>query len=198
MKKMMASILSLVLVLVLVGCASKPNETTNTSIMSDENAVKERTVESISALFEENGYRTNYENVEHFILSGEQYVLYLDEDKLLSIYKYNTPDDALADANCVNKDGYSTDVMCIDWISTPHFFLCDNLILQYTGTDETILAILTDLCGEQFAGGDIADVPPFSYEEDPQIYRENDLGIKYNSFQNTSKSEVNEEFGYGM
>lgn len=132
----------------------------NVPIETNKPKESKRTVESISTLFEENGYYTKCENTENFILSGEQYVLFLDKDfdKLISIYVYETTDDAQADAKSVNQDGYSTDsIVCIDWISTPHFFLCDNLILQYTGTDKTILAILTDLCGEQFAGGDVAE-----------------------------------------
>lgn len=138
------------------------NLTQAENVPVETNTPKElkRTVESISTLFEENGYYTKCENTENFILSGEQYVLFLDKDfdKLISIYVYETTDDAQADAKSVNQDGYSTDsIVCIDWISTPHFFLCDNLILQYTGTDKTILAILTDLCGEQFAGGDVAE-----------------------------------------
>lgn len=190
MKKRMALVLSLAFMAVSVGCAGRSDGTSNVNITSNEEPEKGSTVETISVLFEEKGYRTKYEKVEHFILSGDQYILFLDEDKQLSIYRYDTAVDARKDANNLNKDGYSTNVAHIDWVSTPHFFLYDNLILQYIGTDETILTILTDLCGEQFAGGDIANVPAFSYQEDLQIYRENDPGIKCDGFQNTSESEV--------
>jgi hypothetical protein len=166
MKKRIVSVLLMAFVLISIGFVIRSDETSNATIASSKEPEKRSTVESISALFEESGYSTKCEEVAPHILSGNQYVLFLDEDKLFSIYEYDTPDDAQKDADRVNKDGYSTDVACIDWVSTPHFFLCDNLILQYTGTDEAILAILTDLCGEQFAGGDITDLPALSYEED--------------------------------
>ncbi len=39
-----------------------------------------------------------------------------------------------------------------DWIDTPHFFLCDNIILLYLGNDEITKTVFTDKCGPQFAG----------------------------------------------
>ena len=160
MKKIIALFFTLTCLLGIVSCAGKPNETSDKGNVPNEELVSKNTVESISKLFEENGYYTKCEYDESFILSGDRYALLLDDDfnKLVSIYSYETADDAQADAKGVSQDGYSTtNAVCIDWISTPHFFLYDNLILQYTGTDKTILAILTDLCGEQFAGGDITE-----------------------------------------
>lgn len=160
MKKMIALFFMLICLLETVSCTGETNETSDMGILSNEGLEPRKAVESISKLFEENGYYTKYENVEHFILTGDRYALFLDEDfgKLVSIYSYETADDAQADAKGVSQDGYSTtNAVCIDWISTPHFFLYNNLILQYTGTDKSILAILTDLCGEQFAGGDITE-----------------------------------------
>lgn len=156
MKKIIALVFTLACLLGMVGCAARTNEVSDMGDVSHEESEPENAVGSISELFEKNGYRTKCESVENIILSGEQYALFLDEnfDKLVSIYSYETADDAQADAKRINQDGCSTDVItCIDWVSTPHFFLYDNLILQYTGTDGSILAILTDLCGEQFAGG---------------------------------------------
>ena len=42
----------------------------------------------------------------------------------------------------------------VEWKSIPHFYLYNNLIIQYIGTDRDILNLLTNLCGNQFAGGD--------------------------------------------
>lgn len=42
--------------------------------------------------------------------------------------------------------------MIVDWISEPHFFLYENLLVQYIGTDETILQKLQEICGTQIAG----------------------------------------------
>lgn len=41
----------------------------------------------------------------------------------------------------------------LEWKDVPHFYRQNNLILQYVGTDETILNLLTELYGEPFAGG---------------------------------------------
>lgn len=35
-----------------------------------------------------------------------------------------------------------------------------------------------------------ADVPAFSYAETLQVYKENDPGVKYDGFQNTSESKI--------
>ncbi len=58
--------------------------------------------------------------------------------------------------NCVimaDTDGEIASMTNIDWASVPHYYLYDNMIVQYVGLDEEILALLSEFCGEQFAGG---------------------------------------------
>jgi hypothetical protein len=39
----------------------------------------------------------------------------------------------------------------IDWIAPPHFYQYGSVIALYLGEDAATLAVLTDLCGAQFA-----------------------------------------------
>lgn len=39
-----------------------------------------------------------------------------------------------------------------EWIDTPHFFRCTNLIILYLGNDAKVFSALTTECGPQFAG----------------------------------------------
>ena len=78
------------------------------------------------------------------------------EENAVTVYVYKTADEAQKDAGCITADGFGVDYMGsgirVEWVAEPHFFLYQNVIVQYVGTDRTILTALQDLCGEQLAG----------------------------------------------
>ena len=157
MKRCMGRLLLIVCVIVLSGCGK------NNAAETETNSERESTVEDISALFTEEGYSVECESVEQQILSGERYRVVLDGDldKQVVIYVYDNSEAAVTDSKCIDSSGFSvvlTDgdmatATNIEWISVPHFYLHDNMIVQYVGLDENILALLSEFCGEQFAGG---------------------------------------------
>ena len=159
MKRYIGLLLTIVCVTALNGCGK------NNAAETETNSGMESTVEDISALFTEKGYSVECKSVEQQILSGERYRIVLDSDldKQVVVYVYDNSEKAAVEAgyidesgNCVimtDTDGEITSTTNIDWASVPHYYLYDNMIVQYVGLDEEILALLSEFCGEQFAGG---------------------------------------------
>ncbi len=78
----------------------------------------------------------------------------------LQAYVYDDPALAAADAQRVQPDtsarwtepdGRETTATFV-WVAPPHFFQEGRVFVLYAGTDQTVLAILTELLGPQFAG----------------------------------------------
>lgn len=78
----------------------------------------------------------------------------------LQAYVYDDPVLAAADAKGVQPD---TSVRWTEpdgremtakfaWVAPPHFFQEGRVLVLYAGTDQTVLSILTELLGPQFAG----------------------------------------------
>ena len=77
-------------------------------------------------------------------------------DEIISIYEYASNDDMEEDSKYIDKGGCNISVpskaVKISWISSPHFYKKDTLIIQYTGEDEQILEFLYENYGAEFAG----------------------------------------------
>jgi hypothetical protein len=85
-----------------------------------------------------------------FSVPGKVLVLNGEE---IQVYEYPAPEAAQADAGNVSVDGSSVGATMVDWISTPHFFRTENIILIYVGVNQDVLQVLQSLLGSQFAGG---------------------------------------------
>lgn len=159
MKRYMGLLLMIVCVIALNGCNK------NNAAETETNSRMEGAVEDISALFTEKGYSVECESVEQQILSGERYRVVLDGDldKQIVVYVYDNSEEASTDAGYIDEsgeyvivtDGEMATRTDIEWTSVPHYYLHDNMIVQYVGLDENILALLSQFCGEQFAGGNM-------------------------------------------
>jgi hypothetical protein len=55
------------------------------------------------------------------------------------------------DAARIRPDG-SVETAVVEWIAPPHFFRTERLLVLYVGSDATVLKLLTELLGPQFAG----------------------------------------------
>ncbi len=91
---------------------------------------------------------------ESFFSVERQYVLIGDD--IISLYEYETNEAMEADAACVDSGGCSINVpgrsVCISWVSLPHFYKNENLIINYVGENEQILDFLEANYGKEFAG----------------------------------------------
>ena len=70
----------------------------------------------------------------------------------VQVYVYDTAQAMEADASQISADGSSIGTNMADWTGTPHFFKTGNILVLYLGDDQTVLGLLTNILGSQFAG----------------------------------------------
>ena len=70
----------------------------------------------------------------------------------VQVFEYETAETMEAEAAQVAPDGGSTATTMITWVDTPHFYKAGRIIVLYVGNDETVLSLLEQVLGSQFAG----------------------------------------------
>jgi len=70
----------------------------------------------------------------------------------VQVFEYTKIADADAETSLVSPDGSSVGTNMITWISTPHFFKKEKLIIIYIGDNNNIINGLEKALGKQFAG----------------------------------------------
>lgn len=70
----------------------------------------------------------------------------------LQIYEFASPAAAEQAAADVAPSGSPIGTAMVTWMSDPHFFRKDRLVVNYIGTSDAVLAELRRLLGPQFAG----------------------------------------------
>lgn len=74
-------------------------------------------------------------------------------NEAIQLFEYSNRVTAQNQARSVSSDGKTIGNSKPSWMSTPHFFKSQKLIVIYVGDDKTILRILQGALGDQFAGG---------------------------------------------
>ncbi|MBC8031928.1 MAG: hypothetical protein H7Z16_17730 [Pyrinomonadaceae bacterium] len=85
-----------------------------------------------------------------FLVSGRIMKI---NNQAIQVFEYSNPANTENQAKLVGKDGKTIGNTKPTWMSTPHFFKSQKLIVLYVGDDQTILRILQTELGNQFAGG---------------------------------------------
>jgi hypothetical protein len=75
------------------------------------------------------------------------------KNEAIQVFEYSNPVATESQAKLVSPDGKTIGNSKPSWMSTPHFFKSQKLIVIYVGDDQTILRILQAVIGNQFAGG---------------------------------------------
>lgn len=70
----------------------------------------------------------------------------------IQVFQYRTAEAARKEAARVSPDGSSVGTSMMSWVSTPHFYRKDNLIVLYVGEKEEVLRALQSALGARFAG----------------------------------------------
>ncbi len=123
-----------------------------TDILFYENLIKVDGFNNLINLLEESDYK-KFEilNTSDSILRGKFTQIELDKQVYLQIYEYDDADLLYEDVKSIDDDGYSISLNHDDgtvtsthysWISTPNFFLYDNLIILYVGADLNIIELI--------------------------------------------------------
>lgn len=73
-------------------------------------------------------------------------------NEVVQVFEYLNPATTQSQAERVSPDGKTIGNSKPSWMSTPHFFKSQKLIVLYVGDDQTILRILQAEMGKQFAG----------------------------------------------
>jgi len=70
----------------------------------------------------------------------------------VQVFEYESAETMESEASQVAPDGGSIGTSMVTWMDTPHFYKAGRIIVLYIGSDTTILSLLEDILGSQFAG----------------------------------------------
>jgi len=82
-------------------------------------------------------------------------------ESTIEVYEYANSEVMESEASCVWSDGYSITkdleggrsmVKGVGWIDTPHFYKAGRIIIIYIGNNSSMISLLENALGEQFAG----------------------------------------------
>ncbi|HHX30597.1 MAG TPA: hypothetical protein GX720_05155 [Clostridiaceae bacterium] len=153
-------LMTLLLALSLAACGEKLEHGTGTGTAPSQSesveVTRERAYEGLIDQLEKKGYSVVEEEVGPDVLQGDRRWLILDEGENLTVYLYEDQAAMEKDASYVSKSGLSyhngSQSAKIQWVSDPHFFKTENMILLYVGQNPELLTVLEAIMGRQFAG----------------------------------------------
>ena len=81
-------------------------------------------------------------------------------ESAIEVFEYANAEAMEAEASCVSSEGFTITkekgdigvVHCVGWISPPHFYKAGRIIVIYIGDDDSIISLLENALGKQFAG----------------------------------------------
>ena len=71
----------------------------------------------------------------------------------VQVFEYESVEAMESEAAQVAPDGGSIGTSMVTWMDTPHFYKAGRIIVLYVGSDESVLSLLENALGPQFAGG---------------------------------------------
>jgi type IV pilus biogenesis protein CpaD/CtpE len=137
-KKIVLLLLFFVTTISLFGCSKQISNTAYNELITN---------------LEKMGFNIIAEDVEEdIILQGQRKWLTINENENISVYLYESSEKMEEDASYIHIGGTSYKNIQISWVSYPHFFKKDNIIVLYVGEDLEIINALKEIVGSQFAG----------------------------------------------
>lgn len=141
MKKAAALLILLSLTLPLLACEKERSE------MAYEDFITQ---------LEEMDFSVTAEDTDKDILQGERRWLTVNETEHIAVYLYESRSTMEKDASFIDEGGTGyhngNDSVEISWVSYPHFYKDENIIVLYVGEDPGIIKALDEILGAQFAG----------------------------------------------
>ena len=86
-----------------------------------------------------------------FSVDGEETII---EGETVQVFTYASPEAAKADADLVSPLGSPIGTTMVSWVSAPHFYLKDALLVLYVGLNVGVIEQLETVMGPEFAGVD--------------------------------------------
>ena len=93
------------------------------------------------------------------------------------VYEYENSEAMEAEASCVSPDGFGITKdwgdgtgsgKQVSWIYPPHFYKSGRIIVFYGGDNDSIISLLENALGKQFAGMSLPPTPEFSINVIPE------------------------------
>lgn len=147
-KRSLLGILLLTVLLLVSACTNKK------PVLTEDN---EKDLANMITYLEDQSYESSVEEADSDLFPGIRMRIKI-ESEVLDVYFYKNPTVLEEVASGIGKDGSSyqnkskTKVIEISWVSEPHFFKRNTMMVQYIGENENILKLLTAYLGPQFAG----------------------------------------------
>ena len=112
-------------------------------------------IEQFTEQLKAKNYKFEVKEVDKDFLAGNRKRIVFDNEAI-DVYLYNNNSEMEEDSERIDSHGSSytngSKIVKVNWISFPHFYKKDNIIIQYIGEDDNIISDLKDIFGEQFAG----------------------------------------------
>ena len=70
----------------------------------------------------------------------------------VQVFEYESADEMENEASQVSSDGGSIGTSMVAWVDVPHFYEAGRIIVLYVGSDASVLDLLENALGPQFAG----------------------------------------------
>ena len=86
-----------------------------------------------------------------FSVDGEETII---EGETVQVFTYASPEAAKADADLVSPLGSPIGTSMVSWVSAPHFYLKDTLLVLYVGLNVGVIERQETVMGPEFAGAD--------------------------------------------
>ena len=86
-----------------------------------------------------------------FSFDGEETTI---EGETVQVFTYASPEAAKAYANLVSPLGSPIGTSMVSWVSAPHFYLKDTLLVLYVGLNVGVIERQETVMGPEFAGAD--------------------------------------------
>ncbi len=126
------------------------------SLFGCNNQISEETYHDFITKLEEMNFNVKEEDAGKDILEGERKWVTVDESENLSVYLYESNQHMEKDASFMDAGGtgYHNGRNSVEdsWVSYPHFYKTDNIIVLYVGEDEALIKAIEEIMGKQFAG----------------------------------------------
>ena len=149
MKYHILSVLLVVSALTVSGCGSAPTD--GAANASPEPLAVEDQASLISALQAAGATVEVGEPVTQVFFNPEGNIIKVNGADV-QVFEYESPKAMENEASQVAPDGGSIGTSMVNWVDSPHFYKTGRLIVLYIGSDETILGLLENALGPQFAG----------------------------------------------
>ena len=149
MKYQVLPVMLLMFALVASGCGNAP--AASASNASPEPAAVEDQASLVAALVATGATVETGEPISQPFFSVEGNIIKVNGADI-QLFEYENTEEMELDSSQIAPDGGSNATTMITWMDSPHFYKSGRLIVLYVGSDQTVLSLLENVLGSQFAG----------------------------------------------